>query len=109
MHYGSYEFSKNGNRTIATNDEQYQNLIGNRAAFTSEDVDFINLLYNYNENEANISSCSCKEIEVSGLEAQSSRNGRYSIVRSVINGRKGFCGYPENSVKVSITYSLCNL
>ena len=90
MHYGSYEFSKNGKRSIATIDKNYQDLIGNRAAFTAGDVDFINLLYDYNRNQANVSACVCNEIEVSGLEAQSSRNGRYSIVRSLVNGRNGF-------------------
>ena len=89
MHYGSHEFSKNTKRTITTNDDQYQNLIGNRATFTAGDVDFINVLYNYDNDQANISSCSCNEIEVSGLENQTSRNGRYLKINGTTNGRTG--------------------
>ena len=89
VHYGSHEFSKNTKRTIRTNDDQYQNLIGNRATFTAGDVDFINVLYNYDNDQANISSCSCNEIEVSGLENQTSRNGRYLKINGTTNGRIG--------------------
>ena len=89
MHYGSHEFSNNTKRTITTNDDQYQNLIGNRATFTAGDVDFINVLYNYDSEQADISSCLCNEIEVSGLENQKSRNGRYLKTKGTTNGRTG--------------------
>ena len=89
MHYGSHEFSNNTKRTIITNDDQYQNLIGNRATFTTGDVDFINVLYNYDSEQADISSCLCNEIEVSGLENQKSRNGRYLKTDGTTNGRTG--------------------
>ena len=90
MHYGSYEFSNNTKRTVTTNDDQYQNLIGNRATFTAGDVNFINVLYNYDHQQADISSCLCNEIEVSGLENQKSRNGRYRKTNGTTNGRTGF-------------------
>jgi len=90
MHYGSYEFSNNKKRTVTTNDDQYQNLIGNRATFTAGDVDFINVLYNYDSEQVDISSCFCNEIEVSGLENQKSRNGRYQKTNGTTNGRTGF-------------------
>ena len=89
MHYGSREFSKNSKRTITTIDDQYQNLIGNRATFTAGDVEFINVLYNYDDEQANISSCACNEIEISGLVNQKSRMGRYLRVNGTTNGRTG--------------------
>ena len=89
MHYGSHEFSNNTKRTITTNDDQYQNLIGNRATFTAGDVDFINILYNYDHEQTDISSCLCNEIEVSGLENQKSRNGLYLKTTGTTNGRAG--------------------
>ena len=90
MHYGSYEFSNNTKRTVITNNDQYQNLIGNRATFTAGDVDLINVLYTYDHEQADISSCSCNEIEVSGLENQQSRNGRYRKTNDTTNGRTSF-------------------
>ena len=57
--------------------------------FTAGDVDFINVLYNYDSEQADISSCLCNEIEVLGLENQKSRNGRYLKTDGTTNGRTG--------------------
>lgn len=51
MHYSSHGFSVNGEPTIVTHDPQFQDLIGQRASYTADDIDYINLLYSYNEDD----------------------------------------------------------
>lgn len=51
MHYSSHGFSVNGEPTIVTHDPQFQDLIGQRASYTADDIDYINLLYSYSEDD----------------------------------------------------------
>ena len=91
MHYGSYAFSINNERTIETKNEKYQNLIGNRATFTSSDMNYINILYSYSQDDADASRCSCSTFDISGFQIQQTSNGLYhSINDSLYNHRIRF-------------------
>ena len=90
MHYGSYAFSINNERTIETKNEKYQNLIGNRATFTSSDMNYINILYSYSEDDLDASRCTCNAFDISGFQIQHSTNGHYSINNSLFNQRIRF-------------------
>ena len=87
MHYGGYSFSVNDERTILTKDEKYQNLIGNRATFTANDMNYIDLLYNYNKDDVGIVNCSCNEFDISGFQIQRRLNGFYKRKDSLFNDR----------------------
>ena len=89
MHYGSYDFSINDERTIITKDEKYQDLIGNRATFTASDMNYVNLLYSYTEDDLD-PGCNCNEIEITGFQLQSWINGYYNVNDSLFNDRNSF-------------------
>ena len=89
MHYSSHGFSVNGEPTIVTHDPQFQDLIGQRASYTAEDIENINLLYTYDENDADIENCKCEKLQVSGLSSkQEKRNGIYTRVSDSIVGHR---------------------
>ena len=93
MHYGSYAWSINNERTIETKNEKYQNLIGNRATFTSSDMNYINILYSYSEDDVDPSRCSCSTFDISGFQIQQTTNGlyqRHSLNDSLYNHRIRF-------------------
>ena len=87
MHYSSYAFSTNDERTIETKDEKYQNLIGNRATFTASDMNYINILYSYNDEDVDVARC-CNKIDISGFQTQRWSNGYYEINGSIFDDRK---------------------
>ena len=120
MHYSSHGFSVNGEPTIVTHDPQFQDLIGQRASYTADDIDYINLLYSYNEDDQareiraskffysdvgtlsvhwsldkeKLDSCTCNTIEIFGMNIQTSRNGLYFVDRDVVSGhRQSFLDY----------------
>ena len=92
MHYGGQYFLNetlnNTELTIKTKDEKYQNLIGNRATFTTSDMNYINILYSHNQDD--IYSCFCNSFDISGLKFMTSRNGLYTFNNSSLNGRNRF-------------------
>ena len=95
MHYGSQSFLNetlnNTELTIETKDKKYQNLIGNRATFTASDMNYINILYSYNQDD--IHSCFCNSFDISGFDTsgyQSSKNGHYVFRNTTLNERKCF-------------------
>ncbi|XP_036357035.1 zinc metalloproteinase nas-13 isoform X2 [Octopus sinensis] len=50
MHYGSYEFSVNGERTIKTKDKRYQDIIGKAKILSFNDVKLVNTMYKCSGN-----------------------------------------------------------
>merc|ERR1712141_691857 len=68
MHYSGTGFSINGELTIETLDPFYQNLIGQRASFTIQDTKNIEMIYQYDPNDADKLSCNCESFELSGAE-----------------------------------------
>ena len=70
--------------TIVTKDEFYQNLIGQRASYTAEDTDNINLLYSYSNSEVDPNNCNCNTLEFRYFDKQDSRNGLYFIDKSEV-------------------------
>uniref|UniRef100_A0A0L8FN55 Metalloendopeptidase n=1 Tax=Octopus bimaculoides TaxID=37653 RepID=A0A0L8FN55_OCTBM len=50
MHYGSYEFSVNGERTIETKDKRFQGIIGKAKILSFNDVKLVNAMYNCSGN-----------------------------------------------------------
>jgi len=46
MHYGSYDFSKNGMRTIRTKDSSKQGVIGNAKGISDLDIELVKKMYN---------------------------------------------------------------
>ena len=92
MHYSSHGFSVNGEPTIVTHDPQFQDLIGQRASYTADDIENINLLYAYDENDVDLNTCSCNKIQISGLSSkQAKRNGIYNLVPdTIIRSRYSF-------------------
>ena len=111
MHYSSHGFSVNGEPTIVTHDPQFQDLIGQRASYTADDIDYINLLYSYNEDDQvrdhgqiqlyfdmvtvcrsldkeKLDTCTCNTVEIFGMNIQTSRNGLYFVDRDVVSSHR---------------------
>ena len=82
MHYGAYYFSINGERTIITKNEKYQNLIGNRATLTAKDMSYVDILYSYSDDDVDFSQCKCENFDLSGFQYHISRNGHYKTMKT---------------------------
>ncbi|GAB1600374.1 zinc metalloproteinase nas-13-like [Argonauta hians] len=50
MHYGAYDFSYNGKKTIITKDKRYQDVIGKAKILSFNDVKYVNLMYKCSEH-----------------------------------------------------------
>lgn len=88
MHYSKSGFSNNGENTINTLDPFYQDLIGQRASYTTEDTENIQLLYAYSDPEVDPDNCKCDRFEFSGFDQQGARNGIYTIDKSILVGER---------------------
>ena len=86
MHYSKGGFSVNGEPTIVTLDPFYTDLIGQRASYTAEDTENINLLYAYSDAEIDPDNCKCENFEFKGFNKQNSRNGIYQIDKTELVG-----------------------
>ena len=84
MHYTRKSFSSNGKDTITTKDPFYQNLIGQHASYTAEDVQDVEYLYDYDPVNIEKGGCECESFILSGSELHPEQNGIYT--KSEIEG-----------------------
>ena len=84
MHYTRTSFSSNGKDTITTKDPFYQNLIGQHASYTTEDVQDVEYLYDYDPVNIEKGGCECANFILSGSELHPEQNGIYT--KSEIEG-----------------------
>ena len=67
----------------------YLHLIGNMNVIPAGDMNYINILYSFDESEVDLNSCTCNELYISGFQTQA-RNGRYIKQQTIHNTRKKF-------------------
>ena len=75
--------------TMMPKNRDYFDLIGNMNVIPAGDMNYINILYSYDESDVDVNSCTCNELYISGFQNQAI-NGHYIKQQTIHNSRKKF-------------------
>ena len=74
--------------TMRPKDSRYLHKIGNSFnVIPAGDINYINILYSFDESEVNVNSCTCNELYISGFQNQAI-NGHYIKQQTINKSRK---------------------
>ena len=73
--------------TMMPKNSDYFHLIGNQNVIPAGDMNYINILYSFDESEVDLNRCTCNELYISGFQNQAI-NGHYIKQQTIYKTRK---------------------